>query len=168
MREAASRIRTAQPADIPAVVALLEDVWHATYDGIYGVERVDEILSSWSVLWAAEANETRPNFERLVAEDAARKLVATSSATQSADRWLKLHQLYVRPNQQGMGIGRQLLNATSAEFSSVAGIRLEVEPENTDAIAFYERNGFLRAGEVSDCGVEGSGIRALVFERIET
>ena len=40
-------VRTAGRNDLEAISELLGVTWHATYDAIYGVERVREITASW-------------------------------------------------------------------------------------------------------------------------
>ena len=75
-----------------------------------------------------------------------------------------LHQLYVRPDCQGQGIGASLLEEVLAAFPDATVLRLEVEAANVKAVGFYEAKGFEKIGETSDCG-GGSGIRADVYER---
>ena len=41
-------VRTASKRDLPAISRLLGETWHATYDAIYGAERVGEITGEWS------------------------------------------------------------------------------------------------------------------------
>jgi len=43
---------------------------------------------------------------------------------------------------------------------------LEVEEANDRAIAFYEREGFKRVDTTPDCGVKGSGIPAVIMEKV--
>ena len=62
-------VRTAGEADLDAVRALLVDTWHATYDGIYGAERVNEITDDWHSIASLRRCLTRPNSEFLVADD---------------------------------------------------------------------------------------------------
>lgn len=50
-----------------------------------------------------------------------------------------LNHLYVLPERQGQGVGTSLLD--SAKYHNT-DLRLWVFQKNTDAIAFYERNGF--------------------------
>ena len=40
-------VRTASERDLQAVRDLLVETWHATYDHIYGVERVAAITDDW-------------------------------------------------------------------------------------------------------------------------
>jgi hypothetical protein len=40
-------VRTAGERDLAAVRDLLVETWHATYDSIYGAERVTEITDEW-------------------------------------------------------------------------------------------------------------------------
>ena len=40
-------IRVVTPRDIPAIRDLLVAAWHATYDSIFGSEKVTEITDSW-------------------------------------------------------------------------------------------------------------------------
>ena len=52
-----------------------------------------------------------------------------------------------------------------AAFPEATLMRLEVEPGNQGAIAFYEARGFRPAGRAGDCGGSGDGIAALMMER---
>ena len=44
-------------------------------------------------------------------------------------------------------------------------VSLEVEPANTEAIRFYERQGFVVTGRTGDCSGSGDGIPALIMTR---
>lgn len=157
-------IRLARPDELGAVQRLLKTVWHATYDATIGPEQVETITESWHALHALEAEGRRDNHVRLVAV-CDREIVATSGATLIDGELIELHQLYILPAHQRRGLGRKLFDATLAQFPGARRVGLEVEPHNAGAIAAYEAWGFHCLGEVADCGREGSGIRALVYEK---
>jgi ribosomal protein S18 acetylase RimI-like enzyme len=134
-------IRDAAAADLPAVRALLVETWHATYDGIYGWQRVAEITNAWHSLDNLTAQLGREGGAFLIAELGA-ELVATASARLEPDRSVLLTRLYVLPTYQAVGVGRTLLQVVLACFPLAPVARLEVESQNEPAIAFYERMGF--------------------------
>lgn len=158
-------VRTASARDLDAVRALLGETWHATYDSIYGPERVAAITADWHSLASLREQLDRPRSEFLVADDGkAIGGMAYASADESG-RTVMLHQLYVLPAMQGRGVGGMLLGEVFDSFPEAERIRLEVEEANLKAVAFYEAAGFIRAGRTSNCGRDQSGIPALVFER---
>lgn len=57
-----------------------------------------------------------------------------------------LYMLYVRPSQQGRGIGSRLLAAIEAWKPTATCIRLEVLEANAAAIAWYGSKGFVKYG----------------------
>jgi GNAT superfamily N-acetyltransferase len=63
---------------------------------------------------------------------------------------LVLNQLFVLPPDQGKGIGTVCIQRLIDEArSSSLPIRLRVLKVNTRAVAFYERSGFRRVGEIA-------------------
>ena len=72
----------------------------------------------------------------------------------------------MRPTTQGQGIGRKLLVEVEACFPDVRKIRLEVEAANERAVRFYSDNGFREVDTTPDCGVKGSGIPAVIMEKV--
>jgi ribosomal protein S18 acetylase RimI-like enzyme len=158
-------VRTAGEADLDAVRAVLVETWHATYDAIYGVERVTEITDDWHSIASLRRRLTWPNSEFLVADDGERIAGMAFAVADGDGKTVMLHQLYVLPAHQGHGIGGALLDEILDDFPDARAIRLEVEQANSRAIAFYKVYGFEQAGRTGNCGVAGSGIPALVFER---
>jgi ribosomal protein S18 acetylase RimI-like enzyme len=158
-------VRTASERDLAAVRELLVETWHATYDHIYGVERVTAITSDWHSMASLGKRLTRPNSEFLVADDGKEIAGVAFAAADPEGKVVMLYQLYVRPAFQGRGIGGMLLDEILDCFPDAETIRLEVEQANDRAIAFYTAYGFAEAGRTGDCGSAGSGIPALVFER---
>ena len=157
-------IRTANERDIPAIQKLLRTTWHATYDAIYGVDRVDAITKDWHSLTNLKASLDRPYSEFIVAEGSA-GIVGMASASQFDPSYAMLHQLYVLPQTQGQGIGGDLLQEITEAFPDAKAIRLEVETANTKAVGFYEAAGFAAIDETKNCGNPASGIAAIVMER---
>jgi ribosomal protein S18 acetylase RimI-like enzyme len=157
-------VRTAGERDLEAVRALLVETWHATYDGIYGVERVTAITDDWHSIASLQRRVDRPYSEFLVADDG-KELGGMAYAESDSDgKRVELRQLYVRPAWQGRGVGGMLLDEILASFDAAETFSLEVEEANSRAVAFYEAYGFVLAGRTANCGKEQSGIPALVME----
>lgn len=155
-------IRTASERDLVSIRALLVETWHATYDGIYGAERVTEITDRWHSIASLKDRLMRPHSEFLVADDGT-EIGGMAFASADADgRIVEVQNLYVLPRHQGRGIGGLLLDEVIDSFPEARLIRLEVEPENDRAIAFYRACGFVEQG--SKPGPDGSGT-SLVMER---
>ena len=159
-------VRTAGRNDLRAISELLGETWHATYDGIYGPQKVSEITASWHSLAALEPRLTRPQSEFIVADDGTRLGgVAFAASSDPEKKLVVLHQLYVRPDCQRQGIGRDLLAEITDAFPDATTMRLEVEAANTRAVGFYEAHGFAAVGRTDNCGTADSGIPAVVYER---
>ena len=61
---------------------------------------------------------------------------------------LKVNQLFILPEQQGRGVGRQVMLLTMAQAHELGlPVRLQVLKANPRALVFYERLGFVRTGE---------------------
>lgn len=160
----AIEIRPATDDDLAAVSALLAETWHATYDGIYGRERVADITASWHAPEALAKGVAKPDHRFLVAVEGGR-IAGTISIGKACGGGVTLDRLYVHPSAQGQGLGRKLLDAGLGAFPADAEVTLEVEPANASAILFYERNGFAVTGRTGDCSCSGDGIAALIMTR---
>jgi ribosomal protein S18 acetylase RimI-like enzyme len=158
-------VRTAGERDLKAVRELLVETWHATYDGIYGVEKVTAITDDWHSIASLRARLEKPRSEFVLADDG--KAIAGMAFATAVDdgKTVVLHQLYVRPSMQGRGIGGLLLDEIESAFPEAATVRLEVEEKNEKAVAFYLSQGFAQSGRTENCGKDQSGIPALIFER---
>jgi len=158
-------VRTASQEDLDIISTMLTETWHHTYDHIYGREKVAELTEAWHSVAALKQRLTRPRSEFIVADDGA-EIGGMAYVTQIDNETSMLHQLYVRPGQQGRGLGEKLLIEAESSFPDVRRIRLEVEEANNRAVKFYERNGFKQTGTTPDCGVKGSGIPAVIMEKV--
>lgn len=159
-------VRSASERDLPKVQTLLAETWRATYVPFYGAEKVEALIAEWHSLEALKKRLKTPRSEFLVADDG--KVIAGMAYASMAEKPAKtatLHQLYVHPDFQRQGIGRDLFAEIETCFPDADTLRLEVEPKNVSAIAFYERHGFAKVGEVSNCGGGQSGIPALLMEK---
>lgn len=153
-------VRTASERDLAAIRSLLVETWHATYDVIYGPDRVTEITDQWHSTGALRPRLTCPNSEFLVADDGKEIGGMAFAVAEDGGATVVLRQLYVLPGQQGRGIGGLLLDEVIESFPEGRLIRLEVESANGRAIAFFEEQGFVATG-----GVPHGDAGMLVMER---
>lgn len=159
-------VRTAGRNDLEAISILLGETWHDTYDGIYGPRKVAEITASWHSVAALESRLIRPESEFIVADDG--ETIGGMAFAASSDpekKLVMLHQLYVRPECQGQGIGSDLLQEIVDAFPNASTMRIEVETANEKALRFYEKHGFAEIGRTDNCGRDDSGIPAAVYEK---
>ena len=157
-------IRTASERDLPAISKLIGETWHATYDGIYGVETVDRITASFHSVVALKKRFDWPRSEFLVADDGkAIAGMAFAAALGDQSRIVDLHELDVHPAMQGRGIGGMLLQEIEESFFESEILRLELDSRNARAIGFFTVEGFSQTGRRT---VEGSlAATMLVFEK---
>ncbi|AUX75957.1 GNAT family N-acetyltransferase [Sinorhizobium fredii] len=159
-------VRTASERDLEKVRALLVETWHATYDSLYGVDKVNELTAKWHSLDALRARLRHKNGEFVVADNG--KEIAGMGFAAMSETLAKtaiLHQLYVLPKYQRQGIGGDMFAELETCFPDAERMRLEVEPENLKALAFYRAHGFSDVGKTANCGEDDSGVPALVLEK---
>lgn len=156
-------IRTASKRDLPAIRQLLVDTWHATFDSILGADVVDQCAGEWASDASLTAKLDTPHSEYILA-DTGEMLSGIAYAT-AEGKTVTLHQLYVRPELQGQGVGTQLMQELFFCFDEADSIELSVHPENAGAIGFYKAGGFSETGKTDWTGPDGLVIPHLVLAR---
>src|SRR6267142_2578574 len=127
------RLRPYRAEDEDAAIALWQRSWHQAYPSIDFAARV----AWWRERWR---NELVPNANIIVAERA-NALIGFVTIDGSG----YLDQLVVSPDHWGSELADALVD--EAKRLSPNGVTLLVNKDNTRAIRFYERNGFVHAGE---------------------
>lgn len=158
-------VRSATKDDLSAVHDLLVETWHATYDDVYGAEKVNEITARYHSLDALKKQLARPYSEFIIADDGA-DILGMAYASQKDHKLSALNQLYVHPEHQKKGAGSLLLAEVESAFPGVFALQLEVIDKNRNAVAFYEGRGFEKTGtRIDDWGQANSGISVIVLEK---
>jgi putative acetyltransferase len=130
---APTHIRLYHPADEEAAIALWQRTWQHAYPSIDFAARVEW----WRERWR---NELVPNATIIIAQ-AAGELIGF--VTIDSNNYLD--QLVVSPEHWGSKVAPLLVD--EAKRHSPERITLLVNEDNTRAIRFYERSGFVHAGE---------------------
>jgi GNAT superfamily N-acetyltransferase len=152
---AALSLRAARPDEVAALSALaLRSKAHWGYDDAFLDACRDELtlhpddLVS-SVVVVAEAGDELIGVSRLTGPD--------------PDGMGEADMLFVAPERIGTGVGHALfarLRADAVDHGCTT-LRIEADP---NAVAFYEREGAVRVGEVPSASIEG---RALPLLRLD-
>ena len=132
-------IRPVESKDVAAVVELVR-----TTLGEFGITfglgaATDEQLLHLPASYTADGGA----FFVAVEGDA---LIGTAGVAPVEPGVFELRKMYLRPAARGKGVGQQLFEACLAHVRAKAGRRvvLDTTEQMTAAIAFYERNGFVR------------------------
>jgi len=126
-------LRPYRTEDEDAAIALWRHTWQAAYPDIDFAARV----AWWRERWR---KELVPKAEIVVAEQE-----GTLVGFVTIDPNGYLDQLVVAPDHWGSELATWLVD--EAKRLSPDGITLLVNTDNSRAIRFYERNGFLRTGD---------------------
>ncbi len=156
-------IRPTEPKDIAALRRLIVTTWHDTYDDSIGRDRVKTITDTWHATGRLEDELHSPDCISLVAEEN-ETLVGHGLIKRHAHSDVCLSRLYVLPQHQGAGIGRQLLKELEDRLTDCHSLCLEVEESNLPAQRFYEKHGFALLRRKSGCG-DQSEIPTLVLQK---
>ena len=139
-------IRPATPDDLPTIAQLAYRIWPVCYGPIIPMEQVQAVLEA---IYTPQAllNEMQEEGHQFWLAEKGEQAVGYCSAYQEENTaWLK--KLYVLPELQGAGIGRQFIAMVEKTFAHCHTMRLLVNSDNTDAQHFYERYGFVVEAEV--------------------
>jgi [ribosomal protein S5]-alanine N-acetyltransferase len=148
-------VRDARPDDAEAISRVARASWTDTYRDIFEPAFIDDFLArNYDVARLAEAAihaERRGSFF-LVAERDGEVVGYLQFGT--GERGPELWRIYADPAHFGTGVGSVLLAELHRRIGdTVDAYVLDVHPDNERGRAFYDRNGFVIAGEGStpDC-----------------
>jgi putative acetyltransferase len=127
------QLRPYRAGDEDAAIALWQETWQQAYPEIDFAVRV----AWWRERWRSELV---PNAAIIVAEQ---ENALVGFVTIDGQGYLD--QLVVSPNRWGSDLANALVE--EAKRLSPGGVTLLVNKDNARAIRFYERNGFVHAGE---------------------
>jgi len=127
------QLRPYRAGDEDAAIALWQETWQQAYPEIDFAARV----AWWRQRWRSELV---PNAAIIVAEQ---ENALVGFVTIDGQGYLD--QLVVSPDRWGSDLANALVE--EAKRLSPGGVTLLVNKDNARAIRFYERNGFVHAGE---------------------
>ena len=126
---------------LPVIQNLANIIWPATYSELVTPQQVDymmELIYSNSSL----QKQIEKGHQFIIAYDDDKAVAfASYSAREDNPEVYKLHKIYILPNQQGKGIGKQLIDYIKNDIIPASSLQLNVN-RNNKALQFYQKIGF--------------------------
>lgn len=135
----------ATTSDIPALQTLASQVWHDHYPGIITLEQIEYMLQMG---YSTETITTEITQEAItwlkIIVDTDMVGFAAFGAYGKSGKQVKLHKLYLSVTYHGQGIGTAALTEVERQATAkgATSIILNVNKNNSKAIASYQRNGY--------------------------
>jgi ribosomal protein S18 acetylase RimI-like enzyme len=141
-------VRSATPADVPAIRAVAARTWRATYAGLVATPDIELVLERAYGADAVARTIDRLGDGYLVAL-AGETVVGYAIAGANRDGGGELFAIYVAPEAQSRGVGRALWRRAVAHLRSLGldDLALWVAAGNAPARRFYQRQGAEPIGE---------------------
>jgi GNAT superfamily N-acetyltransferase len=155
-------VRSATPADIPAVLALLREL--AAYEGKLDSVRIDESALATYAFGERACIEVLLGWLDGIAVSYA--IFFPHFASYRGRPWLYLEDLYVQPGARGAGVGRAMM-VHMANFTiqrGWAGMAWSVLDWNEPAFAFYRGLGAVNANGHVSMDLSGDALLRLAEE----
>lgn len=137
-------IRKASVQDIGAIRDMAEIVFRHTYREILSADQTDYMMDMMYSVQSLTRQMTEENNVFLLEDGKGYVSYRFDRMTEEGNDVFHLEKLYVLPEFQGEGLGRELFDAVIAEVSSISRgpcrIELNVNRSN-GAVTFYERMG---------------------------
>jgi diamine N-acetyltransferase len=144
-------IKLATQSDIPTIHKLAHSIWPSAYGSILSAEQLAYMLE---LIYSEQALQQQFAVQTFVIIYNNAEPLGFAAYEQFQQK-LKLHKIYVLPQTQGTGVGKQLLQyfLQQALDKHCQALYLNVNKYNQNAIAFYTKQGFTIAyEEVIDIG----------------
>ncbi|MFC9461415.1 GNAT family N-acetyltransferase [Streptomyces sp. NPDC056637] len=142
-------IRTAVPADAPAIAAV-----HLRARATYYPDGLPDDGTDWEQVWVEAITRPRSHVLVSVREGALAGLASFRTPDGEPKEVVKLFQFHVSPDLWRRGVGAELHAACVEEWHAdgVEQAYLDVHGDNTRAQAFYARQGWTDEGYGDDGG----------------
>ena len=144
-----------EAAQIEAVAELAREIWNDHFVPIIGQAQVDYMLDRFQSAPAIRRQIFSEGYEYYLVSDRARRIGYFALVPHRKGTGAQLSKIYLRRSERGRGAGRAIIEFAEA-WCIKRGFRklwLTVNRHNAGPIAFYERMGFVRAGNlVQDIG----------------
>ncbi len=140
--------------DIEEVARLAQEIWNDHYVDIIGQAQVDYMVSKFQSAEAI-AEQIAGGFEYYLIVHDGEESGYIAVAAEHGTSFLLLSKIYVRKDSRGLGLGKAAvcLAEEICRKRGLRSIRLTVNRHNVRSISWYERMGFVNAGEaVKDIG----------------
>ena len=134
--------------EVEALRQLAEAIWKISYQTLISPAQIDYMLSQR--YQPALLRQLLARGDRIFAARAGGELVGFAHAFRADAAQCKLDKLYVRHDLQRHGIGSLLLEAVEdyARRQDCKHLTLRVNKHNHQALAAYQKYGFIRAADV--------------------
>lgn len=132
--------------EISIVQKLAREIWNEHYIKILSQQQIDYMLDLfYSEEKIRSEIEQGVVWEMLMEDETPIGYLACKIEPQK----IYISKIYLKAETRGKGLGKFLLNRTIeiAKENQKKSIYLNVNKFNTDSIAFYERNGFVKIDE---------------------
>lgn len=140
-------IRKATKNDILGIQQVAEVGWHSAYEGIVRPDTRANILAEFYSEESLTHSLQRNDAVFLVAEEDGAVVGFTQALPRPASGGYELTRLYILPDYQRRGIGRQFLQSME-QLLAGQSIWVMVEKNNQSAVDFCQAMGFRRQREV--------------------
>ena len=157
-----AKIERAAAQDVPTIKEVLRAAWHDTYASLLPKAAIESITSQWHAPELLTEQIQNPEIYFAIARDGA--VVAGVITARKQDDAIVVGRLYVLPQYQRRGIGRQLLESSYGAFRGAQRVRLTVEAENRKGVSFYAKQGFRETARISE-EVAGARLENVVMEK---
>jgi diamine N-acetyltransferase len=142
-------ISTATPGQIHIIREIAQATWPANFGQILTAEQIAYMLNMmYSEAALLDQVKNKGHVFLLAQADGVFGGYASYELNYQGKPVSKLHKIYVLPQMQGKNVGRALLDelAAIARNAGMKYLSLNVNRQN-NAVGFYERYGFVKAGE---------------------
>lgn len=136
-------IRKATLEDIDTIQQLAEDTWWPTYTPILSAEQIRFMLDQMYNPDALQKQMIESQIFLLARRENKDVAFASYSIADGEKTILKIHKLYVLPEEQGKGTGKYLICHLEREAKNLGAEKLELNVNRFNpAMNFYQKAGF--------------------------
>lgn len=135
---------------IPQVQKLAAETWPSAFGKILSKEQLTYMMQKMYNTSALKEQMAEKGHRFLIAYEDRNALGFTSFETNYLEKpHLKIHKLYILPEEQGKGLGRRFLKALerSGQKEAMKSLELNVNKYNKQALDFYFKMGFKKFKE---------------------
>lgn len=140
-------VRKTGPESIPVIKNLANIIWPLTYSEIITPQQVDYMMELMYSTSSLQKQFEKGNTFIIAYEDDKPVAFASYSPKENNPSIYHLHKIYILPNMQGKGIGKQLIGFIKNDIAPASTLQLNVNRYNK-ALQFYQRIGFKIISEV--------------------